>query len=47
MTSDLAQKFAQALSADCNEFKINERIFERARELAQQKYGTDSWLRKR
>jgi len=47
MTSDLAQKFAQALSADCNEFKINERIFERALELAQQKYGTDSWLRKR
>ena len=47
MTSDLAQKFAEALSADCSEFEINERIFERARELAQQKYGTDSWLRKR
>jgi lipoate-protein ligase A len=47
MTSDLAQKFAQALSADCSEFEINEQIFERARELAQQKYGTDSWLRKR
>ena len=47
MTSDLVQKFAQALSADCSEFEINEQIFERARELAQQKYGTDSWLRKR
>jgi len=47
MTSELVQKFAQALSADCSEFEINEQIFERARELAQQKYGTDSWLRKR
>jgi lipoate-protein ligase A len=45
--TELAQKFAQALSAHCNEFKVNEQIFGRARELAQQKYGTDSWLRKR
>jgi lipoyl(octanoyl) transferase len=47
MKTDLAQKFAQALSANCSEFEINEQIFQRARELAQQKYGTDSWLRKR
>jgi lipoyl(octanoyl) transferase len=45
--TDLAEKFAGALSADCSEFKINEEICKRARELAQQKYGTDSWLRKR
>src|SRR5262249_30017539 len=45
--TDLAQEFAQALSVDCSEFKINEEILKRARELAQQKYGTDSWLRKR
>jgi lipoate-protein ligase A len=45
--TELAQKFAQALSAHCNEFKVNEQIFQRARELSQQKYGTDSWLRKR
>jgi len=45
--TDLAEKFAGALSADCSEFKINEEILKRARELAQQKYGTDSWLRKR
>ncbi len=47
MRTDLAQKFAQALSANCNEFEINEEVLQRARELAQQKYGTESWLRKR
>ena len=47
ITSDVAQKFAQALSANCGEFETNERIIDRARELAQQKYGSDSWLRKR
>jgi lipoyl(octanoyl) transferase len=47
METDLAQKFAQALSANCSEFEINEEILQRARELAQQKYGTESWLRMR
>jgi hypothetical protein len=47
MNTDLAQKFAQALSADCSEFEVNEQIFQRARDLAQQKYGTASWLNKR
>jgi lipoate-protein ligase A len=45
--TDLAQKFAQALSTNCNEFEVNEEILQRARELAQQRYGTDSWLKKR
>ena len=47
MKTDLAEKFAQALSANCSEFEVNKEIFQRARELAQQKYGSDSWLRKR
>ena len=47
MNTDLAEKFAQALSANCSEFEINEEVFQRAQELAQQKYGTESWLRKR
>ena len=47
MNTDLAQKFAQALSADCSEFEVNEEIFQRARDLAQQKYGAASWLNKR
>jgi lipoate-protein ligase A len=47
MQTDLAQKFAQALSTNCGEFELNEEFLERAKDLAQQKYGTESWLRKR
>jgi lipoate-protein ligase A len=43
----LADRFANALSPNCSELKIREEILQRARELVQQKYGTDSWLRKR
>ena len=47
LKGDLAQEFAQALSANCSEFVVNEQILQRAQELAQQKYGTESWLRMR
>jgi lipoate-protein ligase A len=47
LRNGLAQRFAEALSANCSERKINEEILSRARELAQRKYGADSWLRKR
>jgi len=47
MNSDLASKFAQALLTNCHEFEVSERIFQRAQEIAQQKFGTDSWQRKR
>ena len=47
LENDLAQRFARGLSADCSERQLERKILERARELAQQKYGTDSWLRKR
>ena len=43
----LAERFAQALSANCSEGKIDGAVLNRARELAQRKYGTDVWLRKR
>ena len=43
----LPDRFARALSANLRERKINETILNRARELAQCKYGTDSWLRRR
>jgi lipoate-protein ligase A len=43
----LAERFAQALSANCCERKVDEAILKLARKLAQQKYGTESWLRKR
>jgi len=45
--NDLAEKFAQSLSVNCSELEIIEEVFQRARELAQQKYGSDSWLGKR
>jgi lipoate-protein ligase A len=45
--TDLAQKFAQALSTNCSEFKITKAILKQAQEVAQQKYGTESWLRRR
>jgi lipoate-protein ligase A len=47
LRNDLAEKFAQALSANCSEFEVNEEVLQRARELARQKYRTDSWQRKR
>jgi lipoate-protein ligase A len=43
----LTEQFAQALSTSCRERKIDEEILNRARELAEQKYGTETWLRKR
>ncbi|PYK53125.1 MAG: hypothetical protein DME48_12900 [Verrucomicrobia bacterium] len=47
LESGLEQRFIQALSTDYSERKLDEEILNRARELAEQKYSTDSWLRKR
>ena len=47
MKSGLAQNFAEALSANCSESEIKEEVLQRAKELAQQKYATESWLRMR
>ena len=43
----LSERFAHALSANCREREINRETLYRARELAEQKYGADAWLRKR
>ncbi len=43
----LAERFAQALSTKCSERKIGNDLLKRACELATQKYGTETWLRKR
>ncbi len=45
--SGLAKRFAEALSANRTECETGEQVLIRARELAQRKYGTDSWLRRR
>ena len=47
LQSDLAQRFARELSTDRSERKVDKKILNRARGLAEQKYGTESWLRKR
>jgi lipoyl(octanoyl) transferase len=43
----LAERFPQALSANCAEREVDHEILNRARELVERKYGTDVWLRKR
>jgi lipoyl(octanoyl) transferase len=47
LENGLAKQFAQELSANCSEREIDRKVLNRARELAQCKYGTDAWLRKR
>jgi lipoate-protein ligase A len=43
----LAERFAHALSTNCCEREVDDAILSRATELADQKYGTEGWLRKR
>ena len=43
----LAERFVEALSANCMERKIADEVLNRAWELARQKYGSDAWLRRR
>jgi lipoate-protein ligase A len=43
----LADRFAQVLSMNCAERKIDDHVLKRARELAHQKYAAEIWLRKR
>ena len=45
--NSLTGQFAQALSPNSRERKVDEEILNRARELAEQKYATERWLRKR
>ncbi len=43
---NLAEEFAQALARNCRMQMVDEEISQRARELTQQRYGTENWLRK-
>jgi lipoyl(octanoyl) transferase len=47
LKNKFTERFADALSANRTEHDISEEILIRARELAEQKYATDCWLRKR
>ena len=43
----LAERFASELSDRCSPKFLDERVIERAQEIAAQKYGTVAWLQKR
>jgi lipoate-protein ligase A len=45
--NDLAERFAQALSQEIERREMDVEIVRRAEEIAEQKYGTETWLRKR
>ena len=47
VTTDFAQRFAHTLSANSSQFELNQEVLRRAREVAEQKYGTESWQRMR
>ena len=47
LENGLAERFAQALSANCSERKLDDEILRRAQELAELKYAAHAWLRKR
>jgi len=47
VTTDFAQRFARSLSANRSQFGVTEEILKRARELVEEKYGSDAWLHKR
>ena len=46
LENGLPGRFATALSPNCSQRNIDEELLDRACELVQQKYGTESWLRK-
>jgi lipoate-protein ligase A len=47
LIKDLADQFAIELCSKCYLKTLDERLIARARELAEQKYETQVWLRKR
>jgi lipoate-protein ligase A len=44
--NNLTEQFAHGLSRNCRMQVVDDEILKRARELTQQKYGTENWLRK-
>jgi lipoate-protein ligase A len=47
LANGLGERFARALSTKCSERKIDNDVLKQARDLAKQRYGTQTWLRKR
>ena len=47
LPEDFGEQFAAQLTENCDYRQLNGAVLERATEIAAQKYGTDTWLRKR
>ena len=47
LAPDFAERFARVLSANCNQCDIDNELLNRAREIAEEKYQTVDWLRRR
>ena len=47
LVEDFARHFAKELSEDCSEKKIDNELSDRAKEIAEKKYATQAWLRRR
>jgi lipoyl(octanoyl) transferase len=47
LVEDFARHFAKELSEDCSERKIDNEVSDRAKEIAEKKYATQAWLRRR
>ena len=47
LVEDFARHFAKELSENCSERKIDNELSDRAKEIAEKKYATQAWLRRR
>jgi len=47
LVEDFARHFAKELSEDCSEKRIDNELSDRAKEIAEKKYATQAWLRRR
>jgi len=47
LVEDFARHFAKELSEDCSERRIDNELSDRAKEIAEKKYATQAWLRRR
>jgi lipoate-protein ligase A len=47
LSGDFGEKFATQLAGNCDRRELNGNVLGRARQIAEQKYGTSGWLRKR
>jgi len=47
LVEDFARHFAKELSENCSERRIDNELSDRAKEIAEKKYATQAWLRRR